>query len=92
MKSILQKNKECYVSGATAGLHKHHIFFGNGLRSVSDRNGFWVWLRADLHNGSDRGVHFYRAFDLQLKRECQEKYEETHTREDFMRLIGRNYL
>ena len=47
---------------------------------------------ADLHNGSDRGVHFDRAFDLQLKRECQEKYEETHTREDFMRLIGRNYL
>ena len=84
MKSILQKNKECYVSGATAGLHKHHIFFGNGLRSV--------WLRANLHNGSDRGVHFDRAFDLQLKRECQEKYEETHTREDFMRLIGRNYL
>ena len=41
---------------------------------------------------SDSGVHFNRALDLALKVECQRKFEETHTREEFMKLIGKNYL
>lgn len=40
---------------------------------------------------SDAGVHFDRALDLYLKREQQREYEKTHSREDFMRLIGKNY-
>lgn len=92
MDSILQTNRECYITGSTTGLHKHHIYFGNPNRRISEENGFWVWLRWDWHNGESYGVHQDRRLDLQLKRECQEKYEETHTREDFMRLIGRSYL
>ena len=30
--------------------------------------------------------------DLFLKQTCQKKYEETHTRDDFIKLIGRNYI
>lgn len=30
--------------------------------------------------------------DLRLKQDCQRKFEETHTREEFMAIIGRNYL
>jgi hypothetical protein len=30
--------------------------------------------------------------DLLLKRLCQVVYEKDHSREDFMKLIGRNYL
>ena len=69
----------------------HHIYFGP-LREISDKNGFWVYLRADKHNGSNDSAHFNREIDLRLKRECQAKFEETHTREEFMVLIGRNYL
>ena len=29
---------------------------------------------------------------MMLKRHCQMKYEETHSREEFMALIGKNYL
>jgi len=29
---------------------------------------------------------------LFLKKICQQMYERTHTREQFMKLIGRNYL
>lgn len=92
MNSILQDKKECYITKSTAELHKHHIYFGNPLRAVSEANGFWVWLSPALHNMSSSGVHFNREFDLRLKRECQRKYEETHTREEFLRLVGRNYL
>lgn len=92
MKSILQEEKRCYVTGDTTGLHRHHIYFGNGRREISEQNGFWVWLRWDLHNGKQYGVHFNRDLDLKLKRACQQEYEKTHTRQAFVELIGRNYL
>lgn len=41
---------------------------------------------------SDCSVHFNRDIDLMIKKICQEKYEETNTRANFMKLIGRNYL
>lgn len=91
MRSILQDTKECFITGATDGLHRHHIFGGRN-RKASEENGFWVYLRADFHNMSDYGVHFNKQLDLMLKKTCQAKFEETHTREEFMRIIGRNYL
>ena len=87
----MQYEKKCYVTGDTNGLHLHHIYGGSN-RKVSDKNGFTVWLRGDWHNLSDYGVHFNKELDLHLKQECQRKYEENHTREEFMRLIGKNYL
>lgn len=41
---------------------------------------------------SNNGIHFNKEFDVYVKKECQRKYEETHTREEFIKLIGRNYL
>ena len=94
MKSILQTEKECYITGQTNNLHKHHIYFGNPWRRISEENGFWVYLAGYLHNQSNQGVHGKdgKELDLMLKRHCQMKYEETHSREEFMRLIGKNYL
>lgn len=89
--SILQSRKECYFTKSTGALHKHHIFEGKN-RQISEREGFWVYLIPRLHNMSDDGVHFNKERDLFLKRKCQAKYEETHTREEFISLIGRNYL
>lgn len=94
MKSILQNDKRCYFTGSTENLHRHHIFFGKRNRKISDQNGFWVWLRYDRHvaNSPWATPHNCREVDLMLKRECQKKFEETHSREEFMALIGTNYL
>lgn len=93
-KSILQSEKKCYITGRTYNLHKHHIYCGNPLRRISEENGFWVYLIGELHNQSNNGVHCINGheLDLSLKRDCQRKYEETHSREEFVNLIGRNYL
>lgn len=91
MKSILQSTRECYISGKAGCLHRHHIY-GGPNRKISEANGFWVWLAPEWHNLSDAGVHMDRSLDLLLKRDCQEKFEQTHSREEFMALIGRNYL
>lgn len=92
--SVLQgREKECYVTGRTDRLHKHHIYFGTGNRAVSDKYGFWVWLIPELHNMSSEGIHNGNIeLDLELKQECQREFEKEHTRTEFIKLIGRSYL
>lgn len=93
VKSILQDEKKCYITGQTNNLHLHHIYRGVN-RKISDKMGFVVYLAGWLHNQSDEGVHGKngKELDLMLKRHCQMKFEETHSREEFMAIIGRNYL
>lgn len=92
--SILQDEKKCYITGQTNNLHKHHIYYGQTNRTISEREGFWVYLAPWLHNQSNEGVHGSngKELDLMLKQHAQMKYEETHSREEFVALIGRNYL
>lgn len=90
-KSILQKGKYCFICGSEHDLELHHVYFGTGLRKISDKNGFVMYLCRDHHKG-DESPHMKRGIDLQFKRMCQSRYEQKHTREEFMQLIGRNYL
>lgn len=90
MKSILQAEKECWYTGETYELHKHHIF-GGANRKNSEKYGLWVWLRPDKHVGSG-GVHENRSMDLELKQTAQAAFEQAHSREEFMRIFGRNWL
>ena len=87
----MQREKICYVTGAMENLHKHHIFQGC-RRNDSEKWGCWVWLRADYHNMSDHGVHFDKAFDARLKKECQQEFESLYGHEKFMEVFGKNYL
>ena len=89
-KSILQPDeKRCFVSGSEKNLDLHHIYAGVANRKISDKYGCWVWLRHDIHmilHDQDKEL------DMELKRICQEKFEETHTREEFRKLFGKSYL
>jgi hypothetical protein len=85
--------KKCYITGATEGLHKHHIFYGNGKRKLSEQYGMYVYLIPRLHNMSDEGVHFNKEFDTRLKQETQRRFEaEIGSREDFRRIFGESYI
>ena len=91
--SIMQDDKKCIVTGATCGLDCHHIYFGNPNRRISDENGFWVWLRHDVHMALHERMEPFGRLDGKLKMACQEAFEAMgHTRDEFIRLIGRNYL
>jgi hypothetical protein len=83
---------KCAACGCFGNVHKHHVFFGKN-RHISDKYGFIVNLCQDCHTGTD-GVHGKngKELDLQLKRMSQAKFERTHTRKDFIALIGRSYL
>lgn len=88
----MQEDKECYFCKKKQDLHLHHVFFGHANRKISDREGFVVWLCPYHHNMSNNSVHHNREMDLALKRKCQIEYERDHTREDFIKLIGKSYL
>ena len=91
-RSILQgEDRQCYFC-LSPYVEYHHIYFGSALRKISDKHHFTVWLCHDHHTGTLDSVHRNRQMDLVLKQACQKKYEETHSREDFMRLIGRSYI
>lgn len=93
MDTIMQDKKECYMTGAKSGLHKHHIF-GAFNRENSEKYGLWVWLRWDCHiaDSPRRTPHNDAEIDLMLKREAQRKFEQSHSREEFMQIFGRNWL
>lgn len=87
-KSIMQDEKECYLTGSTECLDLHHCFQGS-RRQLSDKWGCTVWLRHDIHmrlHDSDREL------DLQIKRDCQKEFERRWGHEKFMEVFGRNYL
>jgi hypothetical protein len=76
----------------------HHIFPGTALRRISEENGFKVRLCPRHHEGDESGTAFSvhhperNQFAIALQRECQMEYEKTHSREEWMALMGRSYL
>lgn len=91
MKSIMQDDKRCYVTGTEYGVDLHHIYAGKNRRA-SDRNGFTVWLRHDVHMALHAHQKPFETLDAHLRRQCQMKFEETHSRAEFMAIIGASYL
>lgn len=80
----------CYFTG-TAPVERHHIF-GGANRKLSEKYGFVVPLRPDLHpNGAmATWTKQLNDLDIYLKRQAQIYYEKHYgTREDFRREFGR---
>lgn len=76
------------------GLQTHHVYFGAGRREISEENGFTVYLcwNHHLYAGGPEAVHRNHEICRRLQEETQRKFEQTHTREEFINLIGRSYL
>ena len=81
----------CYFTGA-APVERHHIFGGSN-RKNSEKYGFVIPLRPDLHpNGVNAGKHA-KEVDTYLKKMAQEYFEEHYgTREEFRKIFGKSYL
>ncbi len=97
MKSIMQADyNECYLCGANGTmdyLHWHHVF-GGPNRKNSEKYGLKVRICGfKCHENGPKAVHKCKETADNLKAAAQRAFEEKHgTREDFMRIFGRNYL
>lgn len=65
----------------------HEIYCGKN-RKVSMQNGFCVPLCREHHEF----VTLNADGSNYLKQKCQFEYEKIYTRDEFIKLIGRNYL
>ena len=81
----------CYFTGSPY-VERHHIF-GAYNRDRSERYGFVIPLRPDLHpNGAQAGPNAKKV-DILLKQIAQEYFEEHHgTRAEFIQEFGKSYL
>lgn len=95
LKSVLTGDMDtCYITGYQGRVERHHVF-GGPYKKASEKYGFIVPLRPDLHpNGANcTWSKEIRLLDLQLKKECQRYFEEhLGTREDFRSVFGKSYL
>lgn len=85
----------CYFTGSPY-IERHHIFEGRqGFKKKSERRGFMIPLRYDLHPNGSRYVSTLEnsQIDGNLKQMAQRYYEEHYgSRAEFMQEFGRNYL
>ena len=99
-KSILQDkdDKTCYLCALLYGdyhtktVEEHHIIHGTAGRQKSEELGLKVNLCIPHHRTGKDAVHNGGEADLLLKQEAQRAYERTHTREEWMREVGKNFL
>ena len=96
MESIIQSKKECFICRTnydvttTNELHEHHIF---DEVTKSEKYGLKIWLfhRHTITEPS-YSIHYQKALDLDLKKRAQIKFEETHSRKEFIEHFIKSYL
>ena len=80
----------CVICG-NPYVHRHHVFPGTANRRKSDQYGYVIPLCARHHTG-DYGIHRCRPMMEYWMKEAQADFEQTHTREEFIKEFGRSYL
>lgn len=90
MDSIISTVKECRACYRTGTLHKHHIFHGTANRKLADREGLWIYLCPECHEKIHKNHDMDRWFQQVGQRRWMEKNGKS--KEDFMKIFGRNYL
>ena len=78
----------CFICGRTGYLETHHMMNG-AFRKKSEKYDLLCKLCRDCHYR----VHHQEGTTIKaLKAEAQRRFEQTHSREEWMREFGRNYL
>jgi hypothetical protein len=81
----------CYLCGKYGPVERHHVP-PPAYRKKAERHGFVVNLCHFCHNEPPMGVHHNKERRIAIRQTCQKEYEQTHTREDFIKEFGRSYL
>lgn len=92
MRSIIQDEKICYITGRGDSLEEHHVYGGYNRR-LSEQYGLKVYLIRELHRGPN-GAHCNHELDLKIKEEVQKIAMEYYNWdiEDFRRKFGKSYI
>lgn len=85
-----QRDKDIDKSGICDCCHHYskqldpHEVYGGSNRQRSMKNKFIKLLCPKCHSNEEK--------IMQLRKDVQKEYEQNHTREDFIKIIGKSYL
>ena len=82
-KNLVKSGKCDYCKKYCDRLDPHEVYGGSN-RKRSIENGFVALLCRECHQNEE--------ILLELKKQYQRSYEYSHSREEFIKLIGKNYL
>ena len=90
MNSIVQdlSQERCYLCGRMGQLDLHHIMHGTANRRWATRLGLTCWLCRPCHTKA----HCEILVNKRLQRDAQKAFEQTHSRDEWMKIFGKNYL
>lgn len=89
---IQSKKGECFICGRVCKCEKHHVFFGTANRKISDEYGLVVDLCPSHHRTGFSAVHRNKDMNRALQEYAQACFEMAYSREEFIKLFGRNYI
>ena len=92
MKSIIQKDRECFLCGSTSQLERHHCIHGTAGRKLADKYGLTVFLCSYHHRDNKHGVHGDAELDLWFKQLAQNCFEIVWGHDKWMEVFKKNYL
>ena len=92
MKSIIQSERVCYITGRGDHLEEHHVW-GGANRKNSEKYGLKIYLTAEMHRGKD-GIHQNRELSDRVKAEVQQLAMEHYGWDvvDFRLIFGKSYI
>lgn len=93
MDSIIKTGRCCFFCGRSDRLEKHHAIHGTANRKKAEALGLWVWLCPECHRGTN-GVHGKNGHekDMAVKMAAEYAFLKSHSMDEWMREIGKNYL
>ncbi len=107
-KKVKKKSKSCskkkefcimpksslYETERKDGLARHEVFFGRKNRQLSIKYGLIIFLSDEMHNMSDKGIHFNKKFCEEVQKIGQKAFMKYYkkTKEEFREIFGKNYL
>lgn len=91
--SIISNERICFRCGKGGYLHKHHVI-GGRLRNKADQEGLWVYLCPECHVRGKDAVHSAKGipYSNYLRKIAQERFEMSHSHDEWMKEFKRNYL
>lgn len=91
---IMPDNPPLWRNFRFPGSHRHEVFFGTANRKESIEDGLVIFLSPELHNMSDKGIHFNRNFDIWAKRAAERAWIDYYgkTVSEFINRYGKNFL
>lgn len=89
--SFIGNKNECFICKTTRNLETHHIMNGP-YKKASEKYGLLIKVCSDCHTMAPDSIHRNSEMKRRLKEFGQKYFEQTHTREEFIKEFGKNYL